>query len=692
MKGLLAFLILLVLAPVAAQAQVQASLVALDRSVQPGKSTTVALRLEHEAPWHSFWINAGIGFATSLKWELPAGWQAGHIQWPTPILIKDSKGVITGHGYEGIVYLPVEVTVPADATVGESIELKARARWLMCTDVCIPSSANVSVTVPVSADVPERDTAVAAELAKMQMPQVRDDWKLSATRTAKSVNLVVTGVGSIRSPHFFSEDAYVQYDLPQSVDTAAGKLTMTLPISEEAETETQQLVGVLAYWDEQGQYRGARVNVPFGVASGSATSSAGAAAGDGGAGLPVTLLLAVVGGLVLNLMPCVFPVLGIKVVGFVNEAGSDRRKVVMHGLMFTLGVLICFWGLAGLLAVLRAGGQELGWGFQLQSAPFVFVLTVIMLVFALSLSGVFEFGLRATTVGSDLHSLRGISGSFFTGVLATVVATPCSAPFLAPALGAALTLPVVQSFVVFTAIGIGLSAPYLLLSVFPQAVRALPRPGRWMNTFKQVMAFPLYATVAYLIWVLAGQTSENGLLTVLFALVLISMAVWLYGHYNAPDASSGRVRIAFAGALCIFVLGMNVGWPRAAAATDITWEKWSIQRVAELRAQGRHIYVDFTARWCATCQANKKLVFSSDAVKKFVRDNKVALLKADWTNNDPTITAELAKWQRSAVPFNLIYRADVPEPIVLPELLTPAVVLAKFRDADPGLRGEATPK
>mgnify|MGYP000506299260 CR=1 FL=1 len=235
------------------------------------------------------------------------------------------------------------------------------------------------------------------------------------------------------------------YDVPQTVDTADGKLTFTLPIAEDAEAGTQQLVGVLAYQDEQGQYRGARVNIPFGsgagpssasgAASGSATSGANAASA-GGTALLVTLLLAFVGGVILNLMPCVFPVLGIKIVGFVNEAGNDRRKVAMHGFMFTLGVLISFWVLAGLLAALRAGGQELGWGFQLQSAPFVFVLTAIMLVFALSLSGVFDFGLRATSVGSDLHSLRGASGSFFAGVLATVVATPCSAPFLAPALGA----------------------------------------------------------------------------------------------------------------------------------------------------------------------------------------------------------------------------------------------------------------
>jgi thiol:disulfide interchange protein DsbD len=689
----------LALAPLAVQAQVKASLAAADTSVQPGKSTAVALRLDHEPHWHSYWINAGTGYASSVQWELPPGWKAGEIQWPTPILIKDARGNVTGHGYDGVLYLPITLTAPANTKVGESVTLKARASWLMCADVCIPGSENVRLTLAVSADAPKPDAAVQSGLAKMPMPQARDGWKMSATRSPKIVTLTVAGAGSIQSPHFFSEDAYIQFDQPQTVNTG-GKLTMTLPIAEDAEAGTQKLVGVLAYTDEQSVYRGTKVSVPFG-SSGAAASAASspdpgpksftatpgsgsvsarpAGASTSGASLFVTLLLAFAGGLILNLMPCVFPVLGIKIVGFVNEAGSDQRKVTMHGLMFTLGVLLSFCTLAGVLAALRAGGQELGWGFQLQSAPFVFGLAVVMLVFALSLSGVFDFGLRATTVGSDLQTRSGIHGSFFAGVLATVVATPCSAPFLAPALGAALALPVAQSFVVFTVIGLGLSAPYLLLSIFPQAVRALPRPGRWMNTFKQVMAFPLYATVAYLVWVLAGQTSENGLLAVLFGLTLVAMAVWLYGHYNAPGASRGRVRFAFAGALVLLAVGLNLGWPRAAGVSDIVWEKWSPELVAQLRSEGRPIYVDFTARWCATCQANKKVVFASTDVKNYFRNHDIATLKADWTNADPQITVELGKWNRSAVPFNLVYLPGSGEPKPLPEILTPGIVLNAFK-------------
>ena len=343
--------------------------------------------------------------------------------------------------------------------------------------------------------------------------------------------------------------------------------------------------------------------------------------------------------------------------------------------MFSLGVLSSFWTLGAVLAVLRAGGDQLGWGFQLQSPVFVFILAAIMLVFALAMSGVFEFGLSATGVGANLQSKDGLTGSFFTGVLATVVATPCSAPFLAPALGAALALPTGQSFIVFTAIAVGLSMPYLLLSLFPDAIKILPRPGAWMETFKQVMAFPLYGTVGALVWVLSGQTSEGGSLNAILGLTVIAMAVWLYGRYAKFGAKPSSRRIGIWGGLAVLVAGAALGWPRSPAPTDIVWEKWSPEAIASAQAEGHPVYVDFTARWCATCQTNKKIVFGSDEVKKYFRDNNVVTLKADWTKKDAKITQELARWGRSAVPFNLVYLPEAAEPQILPELLTPGIVL-----------------
>lgn len=338
-------------------------------------------------------------------------------------------------------------------------------------------------------------------------------------------------------------------------------------------------------------------------------------------------------------------------------------------------MLASFWSLAGVLTVLRAGGDQLGWGFQLQSAPFVFLLAAVMLIFAMAMSGVFEFGLSATGVGTKLQSKDGLSGSFFTGVLATVVATPCSAPFLAPALGAALALPLVQSFAVFTAIAIGLSLPYLLLSIFPGAIKILPRPGAWMETFKQVMAFPLYATVGYLVWMLAGQTSEGGSLNAIFGLTLIALAVWCYGRFVRPAQPIKRNAVGYLTAILVVGAGIGLGWPRPPQATDITWQPWSAEAIAAARAENRPVYVDFTARWCATCQANKKLVFGSDDVKQTFLDRNIATLKANWTKKDPAITQELTKWNRSAVPFNLLYLPGKAEPIILPELLTPGIVL-----------------
>ena len=307
------------------------------------------------------------------------------------------------------------------------------------------------------------------------------------------------------------------------------------------------------------------------------------------------------------------------------------------------------------------------------------MLAALMLVFALNMSGLFEFGLAATGVGSGLQSKSGYVGSFFTGVLATVVATPCSAPFLAPALGAALALPVAESFLIFTAIAVGLALPYLLLSIFPQAVKVLPRPGAWMETFKQFMAFPLYATVGYLIWVLAGQASESGLLMALFGLVLVAMGAWFYGRWNAPGASAGRARFGLIAGVAVLALGGWTGWPQAPAANEVTWEKWSPETVAKLRAEGRIVYVDFTARWCATCQANKKLVFHSQEVLEYFRTKKIATLRGDWTNKDPQITAELAAYHRSAVPFNLIWMPGKADPVLLPELLTPDTVLTALK-------------
>lgn len=685
--------------PLAAAAQqgmdspVQASLVSAQTSVQPGQPFTVALRMQHQTHWHSFWKNAGTGLPTRLKWELPAGWSAGPIDWPVPTLVLDKEGAISGHGYVGLLYLPMTVTPPTDAVVGSSIELKATARWLMCDTVCVPGKQDVSLSLPVTAQPTAPDAATAAAIAAMPMPQPATGWQLAASKDRHEVTLHVAAPVDVSELHFYPEEKFIAYKQPQTVASRGNRAMLKIALDpEEIVPADERLRGVLAYTDGKGAYRGVNVDLPFSdaataaqvsamaVGGAGATTVAGSAGAVGGLSFGV-LLLALLGGLILNLMPCVFPVLGIKVMGFIDQAGQDRRKVAAHAWSFSAGVLLSFWALAGVLAVLRAGGRQLGWGFQLQSAPFVFALAVVMLVFALNLSGVFEIGLRATSVGSSLQSRSGISGSFFSGVLATLVATPCSAPFLAPALGAALALPTLPSFVVFTVIALGLSLPYLLLSVFPGLLRCLPRPGAWMETFKQAMAFPLYATVGFLVWVLAGQASEYGLLNALLALAVVALALWVYGRFGNFAARAVRHRMAMVVAALLFVFGLCLGWPRAAKPDAMTWEAWSPERVAQLQKEGRGIYVDFTARWCATCQVNKKVVFGSREVTDYFRDRHIVALKADWTNADPRITEELAKWGRSAVPFNLVYPAGAgaKKPIEMPELLTAQIVLDAFQ-------------
>lgn len=694
----------------AIRAQVQAALVAAEQSVQPGRPVTVALRLDHEKHWHSYWINPGTGYPTSLAWKLPPGWKASEIQWPAPHVVRDTTGMITGNGYEGVLYLPVTLTPPAELATGETVTFSADAKWLMCAEVCVPGKAPVSLTLPVLAGPPapnpEHGDAIGKTLAAL--PRQVPSYIASATRSENIITLRIASAGadlapaSFKNPWFFSRDAAIQFDEPQTIRPASTDkaLVIDLPVSPHLNKAPTRLTGVLRL--ENGPAAGLLIDTRIETSSASGPADTGdtrppefeVTRATDGSTTPVasflgTLALAFVGGLILNLMPCVFPVLGIKILGFVNQAGSDRRKVTLHGLAFAAGVLLSFWALAGALAVLQSAGQKLGWGFQLQSPAFVFTLTIVLLVFGLSLSGVFEFGLRATGVGAGLQSKQGFGGSFFTGVLATVVATPCSAPFLAPALGAAVALSGFQSFAMFTAIAIGLSFPYLLLSMFPQAVKLLPRPGAWMETFKQIMAFPLYATIGLLLWVLAAQLKDRDtdLLAVFLGLTVIALGVWLYGRFTAPGSKPARVRFGVIGGLSLVAVGAWLGWPHKPAAPTpdsppaVVWQPWSAEAVAAAVADNKIVYVDFTARWCFTCQTNKKVVFGSTEVLKTFRDKNVVALRADWTNEDPLITAELARWDRSAVPFNLVYLPGKPEPLILPELLTPGIVLEALAKA-----------
>jgi thiol:disulfide interchange protein DsbD len=682
---------------------VSAQLVSDAAAIVSGQPFTVALRLRHDPHWHSYWIAPGTGYPTSLTWTLPEGFTAGAIQWPTPHVVKDLAGKITGNGYENEVFLLVEITPSKTLDADTNIKLEAVAEWLMCETVCMPGDAKLAISLRVGAAQADAKWTGPLAAARAQLPVASTGWDITASHDVAKLTLRLTPrPGTTHQPtglHFFAADGFTDYTQKNTVTQDNGTLVITAPLDAAADKATKRLTGVLASangWAAGLGYGGLAIDVPLtdsqqqsAVSSqptaGSQLSALSSQPQTAPGSLPGTLLLAFLGGLILNLMPCVFPVLGIKILGFVNQSGNDRKKITAHGLVFALGVLLSFWALAGVLLALRAGGAQLGWGFQLQSPAFVFGMASFLLLFALNLSGLFEIGLSATGVGGSLQMKEGFSGSFFTGALATLVATPCSAPFLAPALGAALSLSALESVLVFTAIAVGLALPYLLLSMFPQAVKLLPKPGAWMETFKQFMAFPLYATVGWLLWVLAGQTKDddNALLLIAFGFVLVAMAAWAYGRFGQAHGQPGKQLIGRICAAALLAGGLFTGWPKTAEAApagsyQVTWGKWSPEAIAAAQAAGRYVYVDFTARWCATCQTNKAAVFHSDAVLAALAKENFVLLKADWTNRDPQITAELARWNRSAVPFNLIYAPGKTEPVILPELLSPDRVLEAF--------------
>ncbi len=690
---------------------VEAALVAEHEGIVPGEPFTVGLVLRHDDKWHTYWKTTATGYASSIQWDLPEGFSAGEIQWPVP-RIYDFSGFIE-YVYEEEELLPIQLQAPDDLQPGDTITLRATAAWLMCEKVCIPGEVELSLTLPVVEGTAPRDTqwAEAFERAYAAQPMESEAVTLTAWREegSESVWLQVEGGKAALAGklYFFDEKTFI---LPETEQTqtrlSPNVVQLKLPVDVAGVGTVDHFRGVLttedSWADEGPRRRGLVVDTPLlsappeGVQVAAAGGTEPALPYSSLGGLIAILAGAFLGGLILNLMPCVFPVLGIKIMGFVSQAGSDRKKIIAHGLVFTVGVLVSFWVLAGLLIFLRAGGDQLGWGFQLQNPVFVYVLTVFLLLFGLNMSGVFEIGNSAVGVGSQLTGREGMSGSFFSGVLATIVATPCAAPFLGPALGIALALPALTSLVVFTAIALGLALPYLLLSAFPQLVKMLPKPGPWMESFKQFMAFLLYGTVGYLLWVLVGQLTEQAgftttaLLWTIFGMVGAALAAWIYGRWGAVFKPAKVRRLAIPFAIITLSGSFLLGYPRpaydfeamaASGAPAVQWERWEPGKPEALAADGRIVYVDFTARWCVTCQSNKAVVFASADVRSFFHEQEVVALTADWTNQDPAIAAELQRFGRSAVPFNLIYGPGYEEPRALPELLTPGIVLNALQGA-----------
>lgn len=649
--------------------------------VAPGKPLWLGLSIDHQPKWHTYWKNPGdSGLPTTFQWTLPAGVSAGPIEWPVPLPLP--FGPLMNHGYDGQVLLPVAVTL-APGAAGD-VDVALRADWLVCKDVCIPESGEFRLRLPAGAVIDGQ--AKRFEAARAQAPVEPAGAKGSARVDGEVLAVEIDGLPEAvhgRTLRFFPElGGVVDPAAPVAQRWDGARWIARVPLSPQRSESPEALAVVLA---DAAQPGGWRVGVPVAGpwptpgAPAPVAETPMAPVSDPPASLAVSMSLALLGGLLLNLMPCVFPILSLKVLGFA-QAGQDRRTLAAQGFAYTAGVVVSFLALAGLLLALRAGGEALGWGFQLQSPLFVAGLAVVFTLIGLNLAGVFEFG---SVLPGSLAALRlhhPLADQALTGVLAVAVASPCTAPFMGVALGAALALPTVQALAVFAALGLGMALPYLAASLVPAVARALPRPGAWMARFKVAMAFPMFATVVWLVWVLGQQAGIDGAAGLLAVLVAVAFVMWSLG--SPGIGARGRVVL---GAVAVPVLVVAVLWawpglddaraPRAAVPEiSADWQAWSPEAVAAARADGRPVFVDFTAAWCVTCQFNKRTALADPAVLAQARDAGVLLLRADWTRRDPVITRELTRLGRSGVPVYALYARPDQPPRLLPEVLRAADV------------------
>jgi thiol:disulfide interchange protein DsbD len=662
--------------------QVRVTLLPEHTAAVPGDSLWLGLRFDLIPHWHVYWRNPGdSGEAPRPDWHLPDGWQAGEIRWPTPQRIP--VGPLVNYGYEDSVTLLVPVSVPPDQAGGASVDIAVNLHWLVCREECIPQEGRLQIELPVL-------SAGESPATSHSFDTVRAQWPVAAPGVARHLRadgvltLQVADTGwadaSISELWFAANDwGPVSPSQPQSWRFEDEKLVITLPDGEAPLAEGATLDGLLVV-SESGSgatlTRGFTVSaLPLATASAQADVIAEDATGEAAVTLAVALLLALLGGLLLNLMPCVLPVLSIKVLSLVQHAdGSSGR----HGLVFAGGVLVSFLALAGLLIALRAGGASLGWGFQLQEPWVVIALMYLMLALALNLSGVFTLGSRLTGVGQTLTEHKGLRGTFATGVLAVIVASPCTAPFMGTALGFALTRSPVETLLVFAALAIGFALPVTLLGIWPRWIRLLPAPGPWMERLRNALAFPLYATAAWLLWVLSQQVDAGGLAVALGGTVLLAFGLWWLGqpmHRHRLRNAIGGLLIA--ASLALLVVG---GENRQAVPASREATAWSPERVSMLQREGRAVLVNFTAAWCITCKVNEQVALSTDAVKQALEQHQIAYLKADWTRRDAMITEELRRHGRSGVPLYLLYPAGQGAPKILPQVLTEGLVLQALSD------------
>ena len=665
---------------------VQARLVPEVLSVQPGKPFLIALELEMKPDWHVYWKHPGAsGLPTRLDWQLPPGFRSGPLLWPIPQRFE-SQGLVT-FGYTDKVILLTEITPPVRLVAGASLVLKARAEWLACRVECTPGVASLELTLPVAAGIPQPDTAWkdSFEAARASIPGSLPGSSFRVSVEAGQLDLHAEGIALPEDAKaaFYPEDSGM-LALPTAQGLSRGAAGFDLRLQRVVGASLpDRLRGVLVI-DVRGQ------TSPHGVLVDAPVTPVSTGGFPGVIGFLLALLFAFAGGVILNLMPCVLPVISLKVLSLVRQSQEEGRRAPVHGMLFAGGVLVSFWFMAAILAGARAAGRLLGWGFQLQSAVVVVAAAALFFLIALNLLGVFQLGTSLTRLGGVLRGRTGAAGSFLSGLFAAIVATPCTAPFMGAALGYALSRPLPVVFGVFTALGVGMAAPYLILAAAPRLASRLPKPGPWMETLRQVMGFPMLAAVIWMLFVLSGLAGGTAVIALLAGLLAAGIGAWAWGRWGGIDRSRRTRLIAGAAALVLAVggpigaaaysRGLQPASPedalvQAPGPAGAAWEPWSQDRVDQLRRDGTPVFIDFTARWCLSCQVNERVAFSNDTVTKRFATLGVHLLRADWTAGSDLIAAGLSAFGRASVPLYVYYPPHAVEPVLLPELLTPGIVL-----------------
>ena len=665
---------------------VKASLQADTAAIAPGKPFNVGLLLRMAPGWHTYWKFSGdAGLPTEIKWNLPSGWKVGEIQWPIPLKTLD-PGDIQTYGYQDEIMLIQQIT-PPDKIDNSPVKFSAQADWLVCEKICIPGSANLELELPTSTTAEPKNTDLFARYRRLVPKEFPgNDAKSNWSRTGNDLHLKVTSdqIANYQNLDFFPlpQGNNVVVGHPTVESREGSEVTFKIP-TESLDKNSSSMPGVIVYskFPNGNDRSGWEISAPQ-------IATATPQIAQPTRGLATFLLFGFIGGFILNLMPCVLPVISLKIFGFIQQSGESRAKIFRSGLAFVAGIFTWFVGLALVLIAIKAAGHDVTWASQFTNPYFVLLLSVIVLVFALNLFGVFEITLpQFVSRGMESAPSKGNAGSFFQGVFATALATPCTAPFLGTAIGFAFTQSSAVILSMFVAVAAGMSAPYFLLSAQPAWMKFLPQPGTWMVHVKQFMGFLLIATLLFLIYVLGAQRGLEGAIWASCFLLVIAIACWMKGAFMLPTASATKRTVTL---LLILVIVLASGFyfigdkfqsskiDIAQSASGGGWQAFTPERLQSERDAGHAVFVDFTAAWCLTCKFNEKAVLENSEVRDAFQRHNVVKIKADWTNGDPAITKLLQQFGRPGVPLYVLYPGKSAEPIVFPELLTKNILLDKL--------------